>query len=62
MTSGRSGVQGGRYEGVGQWCWQTFSITSAWGFRANDFTTISEPVSAEKYSPLGGRHAKYEAR
>lgn len=68
MTSGPSGVQGGRYEGVmrregeGKWCWQSLTITSAWGFRAKDATTVSKPVSATKYSPRAGRHAAYKSR
>lgn len=68
MTSGQGGVQGGRYEGVmrsqgaGKWCWQTFTITSAWGFRTKDFITVSKPVSATKYSPRGGHHAVYKPR
>jgi len=67
MTSGAGGVQGGRYEGVMRnegeqnWCWETFTITSAWGFRSNDYTIISEPVSAD-YSPNGGHHAAYQPR
>jgi ketosteroid isomerase-like protein len=67
MTSGQSGVQGGRYEGVmrkeadGKWRWETLTITSAWGFRAEHFDTISEPVSADKYSPRGGHHAAYQS-
>lgn len=65
MTSGQSGVQGGRYEGVlrnegsGKWCLETFTITSAWGFRTKDFATVSQPVSALKYSPRAGKHAAY---
>jgi hypothetical protein len=65
MTSNRSGVQGGRYEGVmrlepdGKWRWETLTITSAWGFRSEHFETISEGVSDE-YSPRGGHHAAYE--
>ena len=68
MTSGRSGVQGGRYEGVmrkeadGKWRWETLTITSAWGFRAEHYDTISESVSADTYSPRGGRHAAYQSR
>ena len=64
MTNTASGVQGGRYEGVmlpgtdGQWRWQTLAITSAWGWQAKDFDTVSEPVGLE-YSPFGGRHAAY---
>lgn len=68
MTSGQGGVQGGRYEGMmrkeseGKWCWQTLTITSAWGFSAKDFTTVSKPVSAVKYSPRAGHHAAYKSR
>ena len=64
MTSAANGVQGGRYEGVmrnepdGTWRWETLSITSAWGWRATEFETISQPVSLQ-YSPFGGRHAAY---
>lgn len=64
MTNTANGVQGGRYEGVmqpgtdGQWRWQTLAITSAWGWQAKDFVTISEPVGLE-YSPFGGRHVAY---
>ena len=64
MTSTANGVQGGRYEGVmrhdtdGQWRWGTLSITSAWGWKAKDVETVSEPVGLE-YSPFGGRHAAY---
>jgi len=64
MTSSPGGVQGGRYEGVmrhepdGNWRWESLSITSAWGWRAAEFETISEPVSL-KYSPFGGHHAAY---
>ena len=66
MTSGQGGVQGGRYEGVmrkeadGKWRWETLTITSAWGFRAEHFDTVSESVSADKYSPRGGHHAAYQ--
>ncbi len=68
MTSGQSGVQGGRYEGVmrkdsdGKYRWETFSITSGWGFRAEHAVTTTQSVSAEKYSPRGGRHAAYQSR
>ena len=68
MTSAQSGVQGGRYEGVmrkeadGKWRWETFTITSGWGFRAEHTVTITESVSAETYSPRGGRHAAYQSR
>ena len=64
MTNTANGVQGGRYEGVmrpgtdGQWRWRTLAITSAWGWQARDFETISEPVGLE-HSPFGGRHAAY---
>ena len=64
MTSTPNGVQGGRYEGTmrhcpdGQWRWQTLAITSAWGWKATAFETVSEPVGLE-YSPFGGRHAAY---
>ena len=64
MTGTANGVQGGRYEGVmrqendGVWRWQTLSITSAWGWKAKEFETVSEPVGLE-YSPFGGRHAAY---
>lgn len=64
MTSAANGMQGGRYEGVmrheadGQWRWQTLSITSAWGWRATEFETITESVSL-KYSPFGGHHVSY---
>jgi len=64
MTAAANGMQGGRYEGVmrheadGQWRWETLSITSAWGWRATEFETISEPVSL-KYSPFGGRPVAY---
>ncbi len=64
MTSGANGVQGGRYEGVmrhepdGQWRWETLSITSAWGWRATEFETITEPVTL-KYSPFGGHPVTY---
>lgn len=64
MTSIANGVQGGRYEGVmrheadGVWRWQTLSITSAWGWRAVEYETVSEPVSVE-HSPFGGHHAAY---
>ncbi len=64
MTAVANGIQGGRYEGVmrcegdGQWRWQSLTITSAWGWRARDYETVSEPVSLQ-YSPFGGRHAAY---
>ena len=67
MTSAQSGVQGGRYEGVmrkeadGKWRWETFTITSGWGFRAEHTVTTTESVPAEKYSPRGGRHAAYQS-
>ena len=66
MTSTENGVQGGRYEGTmrheddGQWRWQQLSITSARGWKANDYETVSEPVGLE-YSSFGGRHAAYTA-
>lgn len=66
MTSTPNGVQGGRYEGTmrrcpdGQWRWHTLAITSAWGWKATDYETVSEPVGLE-YSPFGGRHAAYTA-
>lgn len=68
MTPGGSGAQGGRYEGVmrkdtdGKWRWETLTITSAWGFRAEHTETTTESVSAEKYSPRGGHHAAYQSR
>ena len=64
MTSTPNGVQGGRYEGTmrncpdGQWRWHTLAITSAWGWKAKEFETVSEPVGLE-HSPFGGRHAAY---
>ena len=64
MTSTPNGVQGGRYEGSmrrcadGQWRWQKLAITSAWGWKAKEFETVSEPVGLE-HSPFGGRHAAY---
>ncbi len=64
MTSTRSGVQGGRYEGVmrrepdGKWRWESLSITSAWGWQAADVTTVSEPVPID-YSPWGGHAVAY---
>jgi hypothetical protein len=64
MTGTQNGVQGGRYEGImrnepdGVWRWQTLSITSAWGWKATNFETVSESVSLEG-SPFGGRHAAY---
>ena len=64
MTSNASGVQGGRYEGVmrhdsdGVWRWYTLVITSAWGFTATEFETISEPVGLE-HSPFGGHPIQY---
>ena len=67
MSSGSSGVQGGRYEGVmrldadGKWRWETLTITSSWGFRSEHYETISEAVSAD-YSPRGGHHAAYQRR
>ena len=68
MTPGGGGAGGGRYEGVmrkdtdGKWRWETFTITSGWGFRAENAVTTTESVSAEKYSPRGGRHAAYQSR
>ncbi len=65
MTSQASGVQGGRYEGVlvpgddGVWRWQTVSITSAWGWRAKETETVSNPVGLQ-YSRFEGRHAAYQ--
>ena len=66
MTSTANGVQGGRYEGVmrhepdGEWRWQTLAITSAWGFQATEYQTVSEPVGLQ-YSPFGGRPVRYTA-
>ena len=68
MTPGGGGAGGGRYEGVmrkdtdGKWRWETLTITSAWGFRAEHTVTTTESVSAEKYSPRGGHHAAYQSR
>ncbi len=65
MTSTPNGVQGGRYEGVmhheadGKWRWKMLSITSAWGWRAVQYETVSEPVGLE-HSPFGGRHVAYQ--
>jgi len=64
MTSTPNGVQGGRYEGTmrldadGSWRWVYLAITSAWGWTATNFETVSEPVGLE-YSPFGGRHVAY---
>ena len=64
MTSTPNGVQGGRYEGTmrhcpdGRWRWHRLAIISAWGWKARDYETVSEPVGLE-YSPFGGRHAAY---
>ena len=64
MTTTPNGVQGGRNEGTmhhcpdGQWRWHRLAITSAWGWKAREFDTVSEPVGLE-YSPFGGRHAAY---
>jgi hypothetical protein len=64
MTSTPNGVQGGRYEGTmrleedRQWRWQKLSITSAWGWKATQFETVSEAVGLE-YSPFGGHHVAY---
>ena len=64
MTSTANGVQGGRYEGSmrncadGVWRWHRLAITSAWGWKATQFETVSEPVGLE-HSPFDGRHAAY---
>ena len=53
-----------RHEGVmrreadGLWRWETLSITSAWGWRALQYETVSDPVGLE-HSPFGGRHVAY---
>ena len=67
MTPGGSGVGGGRYEGVmrldddGKWRWETLSITSSYGFRAEHAERTTESVSVD-YSPFGGHHAAYQSR
>ena len=64
MTGTQNGMQGGRYEGFmrfepdGKWRWEKLSITSAWGFTATQFETVSEPVGLQ-HSPFGGHHAAY---
>jgi hypothetical protein len=67
MTPGGSGVGGGRYEGVmrldadGKWRWETLTITSSFGFRAEHAERTTESVSVD-YSPFGGHHAVYQSR
>ena len=67
MTPGGSGVGGGRYEGVmrldddGKWRWETLTITSSFGFRAEHAERTTESVSVD-YSPFGGHHAAYQSR
>ena len=67
MTPGGSGVGGGRYEGVmrldddGKWRWETLTITSSFGFRAEHAERTTESVSID-YSPFGGHHAAYQSR
>jgi ketosteroid isomerase-like protein len=61
-TTGNRGVQGGRYEGTlrldpdGKWRWVTLAIISAWGFRPNDSSLVSDAVAIER-SAFGGRPA-----
>lgn len=65
MTSTPNGVQGGRYEGVmindsdGKWRWQRLVITSAWGWTATEYETVSQPVGLD-YSPFKGKPVAYE--
>lgn len=58
-TTGDRGVQGGRYEGTlrldpdGKWRFVTLTIISAWGFRPQNPTLVSDPVSIDR-SAFGG--------
>ena len=67
MTPGGGGIGGGRYEGVmrldadGKWRWETLTITSSFGFRAEHAERTTESVSVD-YSPFGGHHAAYQSR